>query len=67
MAINMLHQLIINSIDELNNLFELHSKYLPSQELLESTELDTYLEGERDPDDPAVDVIHSGTFYLETD
>ncbi|XP_050294811.1 dynein axonemal heavy chain 6 [Anthonomus grandis grandis] len=52
MSINMLHQLMINSINELNILFENHTKYLPGQELLETTELDKILEQPREKDDP---------------
>lgn len=54
MTINMLHQLIINSINEVNDLFRTHTKYLPSQDLLEKTALDATLEGPREPEDPAV-------------
>lgn len=54
MSINMLHQLIINSINALNALFETHSKYLPPQDQLEDTEVDTLLETGRNSDDPLV-------------
>ncbi|XP_076263714.1 dynein heavy chain at 16F [Rhynchophorus ferrugineus] len=52
MTLNMLHRLIINSVNELNKLFENHSKYLPSQEQLDGSELDITLEEERSEDDP---------------
>ncbi|XP_066254312.1 dynein axonemal heavy chain 6 [Euwallacea similis] len=54
MSINMLHQLIINSITDLNSLFEIHSKYLPRTELLEKAEMSPVLEGKRDPVDPTL-------------
>ncbi|ERL87542.1 hypothetical protein D910_04933 [Dendroctonus ponderosae] len=54
MSINMLHQLIINSINALNELFEKHSKYLPPDEQLERTEVDTLLETGRESEDPSL-------------
>ncbi|KAJ8965682.1 hypothetical protein NQ314_003964 [Rhamnusium bicolor] len=56
MSLNMLHQLITNSMDELLVVFQRHTDFLPSKSQLDliGTENDETT-NERDPEDPQVE------------
>lgn len=58
MMINMLHRLITNSFNELNNTLKSHLNYLPNNEKINSIDLLENLEIVRSSDDPKVPFIN---------